>query len=118
MRDPLTRGFYLATLGHCMECHTGQTADGQPDYAHRLGAGGQKIAGPWGIVVAPNITSDAKAGLGGWSDAEIRRALTQSVGRDGHRFKAPMARGAYLSRLTDQDLAALILYLRSLPPLS
>jgi hypothetical protein len=48
---------------------------------------------------------------------EIKRALTQGVGRDGHAFKPPMARQIYFSRLTNADLDALVAWIRSLPPL-
>lgn len=112
--DPVRRGFYLATIGHCMECHT-PVVDGQPDFAHRMGAGGQQFPGPWGVSTSRNLTSDAVAGLGRWSDAEIKRAITQGVARDGSRLKPPMG-FAYYARMTDRDLDALVAWLRTLPP--
>ena len=36
LRDPITRGFYLATIAHCMECH-GRRPDGVQDYKNALG---------------------------------------------------------------------------------
>ena len=39
LRDPITRGFYLATIAHCMECH-GRRPDGVQDYRNALGKGG------------------------------------------------------------------------------
>ena len=71
----------------------------------------------WGTVVTPNITSHPKAGLGSWTDAEIKRALTQGMGRDGHAFKPPMARQIYFSRMTDADLDAIVAWIRTIPPL-
>src|SRR5437773_4227200 len=47
MADPIKRGFYLVTIGHCMECHTPLVNDVH-DYA-QLGKGGQPFPGPWGV---------------------------------------------------------------------
>jgi hypothetical protein len=49
------RGFYLATIGHCMACHT-PVERGRHDFTGRLGVGGVEFSGPWGKSVAPNIT--------------------------------------------------------------
>lgn len=114
--DPLVRGFYIASAAHCMECHA-RGADGRHDLTSNLGGGGHLMKGPWGEVVVPNITSHPEAGIGAWTDEEIGRALTEAVGRDGHAFAMPMARARYFSRMTDQDLDALVAYIRSLPPL-
>jgi mono/diheme cytochrome c family protein len=116
LRDPVKRGFYLGTIAHCMECH-GRLKDRTPDYRHSWGKGGYVFTEPWGSVTTPNITSHPKAGLGSWTDAEIKRALTQGVGRDGHAFKPPMARQMYFSKMTESDLDALVAWIRTLPPL-
>ncbi len=116
MRDPVKRGFYLATIGHCMECH-GRRADRTPDYQNSWGKGGYVFTEPWGSAVTSNITSHPKSGLGAWTDAEIRRALTQGVSRDGRPFKPPMARQIYFSRMTDADLDAIVAWIRTIPPL-
>lgn len=75
------------------------------------------MKGAWGTVTVPNITSHPTAGVGAWTDAQLKRALTESVGRDGHEFKTPMQRSRFLSRLAPEDLDALMAYVRSLPPL-
>ena len=82
LRDPVKRGFYLATIAHCMECH-GRKPDGTQDYKNSWGKGGYVFTGPWGSAAASNITSHPKSGLGAWTDAEIKRALTHGVSRDG-----------------------------------
>jgi mono/diheme cytochrome c family protein len=114
--DPVKRGFYLATIAHCMECHS-RRPDGRPDYKHGNGKGGYEFSGPWGKAVARNISAHPVAGIGSWSDDEIRRALTHGVGRDGRAFKLPMARQVYFSRLTAQDLNALVAWIRTIPPI-
>jgi mono/diheme cytochrome c family protein len=116
MRDPVKRGFYLATIGHCMECH-GRKADRTPDYKNSWGKGGYVFTESWGSVVTANITSHPKSGLGAWTDAEIKRALTQGVSRDGRAFKPPMARQIYFSRMTEADLNALVAWIRTIPPI-
>jgi mono/diheme cytochrome c family protein len=114
LATPEGRGKYLVGIGHCMECHTTRGPHGEPDFAGRLGAGGMEIPGPWGVSVAANITSSKAKGLGDWTDAEIARAITEGVSRDGRQLKPPMAYG-YYARLKPGDLDAIIAYLRTVP---
>jgi hypothetical protein len=72
-----------------MECHTPMVR-GQRVFSD-LGKGGFEFKGPWGVSVSRNITSHKEKGIGDWSDAEIKRAITQGVSRDGSRLKPPMA---------------------------
>jgi mono/diheme cytochrome c family protein len=113
LRDPVKRGFYLVTVGHCMECHTPMVR-GQRDLVNDLGKGGFEFKGPWGVSVARNITSHKEKGIGDWSDAEIKRAITQGVRKDGTRLKPPMGYEWY-ARMTDEDLSAMVAYLRTVP---
>jgi mono/diheme cytochrome c family protein len=112
LADPVRRGFYLVTIGHCMECHT-PLRDGRHDFS-RLGNGGQTFPGPWGKSESRNITSHKDKGLGAWSDDDIKRAITQGLSRDGSRLKPPMAFNLY-ARLTPSDLSAIVAYLRTVP---
>jgi hypothetical protein len=87
----------------------------------RLGKGGRAFPLREGVPdsptsIAANITSHPTSGLGGWSDAEIGRAIAQGIGRDGHALKPPMAYGFYAA-LKEKDLKDLIAYLRAVPPL-
>jgi mono/diheme cytochrome c family protein len=113
--DPVKRGFYLATIGHCMECHTPFGKAGV-DFSGSFGKGGRKFPGPWGESTSRNITSHKTAGIGGWSDADIKRAITQGVRKDGTKLKPPMGYG-YYAKMTDADLDAVVAYLRTVPPL-
>ena len=110
--DGIERGAYLVTIGHCMECHSERTK-GISDYKTGLGRGGRVF--PEGVTAA-NITSDRTAGIGSWSDAEIARAITQGKARDGHMLKPPMG-FSYYAGLKEGDLADIIAYLRTVPPL-
>lgn len=112
--DSLAYGEYLAQIGHCMECHTPRDERGHLQL-DRLGAGGQEFPGPWGTSVSANITPHPKAGIGAWSDGQIRRAITQGIDRDGVQLMPPMAFG-YYAGISDEDLDSLIVWLRSIPP--
>lgn len=105
-------GAYLAgPLGHCMDCHTPWTETGVD--RTRLGSGGNPFKGPWGVSVSRNLTP---TGLKDWSDSEIARAIREGKSRDGSALKPPMAFNWYRN-ISDEDMKALIAYLRSLKPL-
>jgi mono/diheme cytochrome c family protein len=113
--DKVAYGAYMAgPLGHCIECHTPMGETGF-DFKNRLGAGGITFRGPWGVSASRNITSDRESGLGAWSDSEIKRAITQGISRDGGKLHPPMAYGFY-ANIGDDDMSALIAYLRTIPP--
>jgi mono/diheme cytochrome c family protein len=118
LRDPVKRGLYLANLGHCMQCHAERSDQDVPNYRTGAGKGGRVFKTPAGFSTAANITSHPTKGLGTWRDAEIKRALTEGVSRDGRPLAITMATYAqYLKRLTDEDLNALVAWLCTLPPL-
>ncbi len=112
--DKVAYGEYLAKTGHCIECHTPMVR-GRRDYS-RTGLGGQVFHGPWGESIAANITPDKETGIGGWSDAQIKRAISDGVRADGTKLRPPMA-FAYYKNINDDDLDALVAYLRSLKPI-
>jgi mono/diheme cytochrome c family protein len=113
LNDKVKKGFYLATIAHCMECHTPFGERGR-DFTNRLGAGGAEFPGPWGVSVSRNVTSSKTKGLGSWTDAEIKRAITQGISRDGSKLKGPMGY-EYYARMTAADLDAVVAWLRTLP---
>ncbi|HZP78336.1 MAG TPA: c-type cytochrome [Pseudolabrys sp.] len=113
LNTPVKKGFYLATIGHCMECHTPFGKQGV-DFAGSLGKGGRDFPGPWGTSTSRNITPSKTAGIGAWSDDEIKRAITTGVRKDGSRLKPPMG-FAYYAKMTDADVAAVIAYLHTVP---
>ena len=114
--DPVERGFYLATLANCMGCHS-RRPDGVLDFRNWWGKGGFDMKGEYGSVIVSNISSHKERGVGAWTDDELKRALTEGIGHDGRPLKLPMARQAYLSKMTDQDLNALVAWVRSIPPM-
>ncbi|MCA8884847.1 MAG: c-type cytochrome [Rhodobacteraceae bacterium] len=108
-------GEYMAkAVSHCMECHTPFGPQG-PMIGTDLGRGGFRFEGPWGVSVAPNLTTH-EDGLASYSDAELEQMIVEGVRPDGSPMLPPMPYG-YFAKMTEDDLAALILYLRTLPPL-
>lgn len=106
------------TLGHCMECHTPMTETGQL-MMERMGEGGRVFSGIFGVdltTVSSNVTSHELAGIGAWSDAEIGRAIRTGIGRDGRELAHAMAFD-YYENISDEDLSAIVTFLRSLKPL-
>lgn len=102
------RGRYLATAGDCIACH------GDPGGSGAL-SGGRAIATPFGSVVAPNITPDRATGIGGWSFAQFDGAVR--VGRmPGGKWLYPAMPFPYYSRMSAEDVAALLAYLKTLKP--
>lgn len=116
--DAVAYGAYLAgPLGHCMECHTPMTM-GRFEFETKLGAGGLSLAvGPDAEIVSSNITPDVETGIGGWDDLEIALAITAGIRPDGNQIHPIMPYGFYVN-MTLADIAAIIAYLRSLPPVS
>lgn len=113
LTDKVKNGFYLATIGHCMECHTPFGPKGK-DFIGDLGKGGMEFPGPWGKSVSANITSSKTKGLGDWTDAQIKAAITTGTSKDGHKLKPPMGY-PYYARMKSEDLDAVIAYLRTVP---
>jgi mono/diheme cytochrome c family protein len=73
------------------------------------------IKGFPGKVYAPNITPDPETGAGSWSDDQLARAIREGVGHDG-RALFPFMPYPDFRAMSDEDLASIIVYLRSLPP--
>lgn len=108
-------GEYLAgPVAHCMECHTPMGPQG-PLLATALGQGGFEFHGPWGISVGANITPHAD-GIADYSDDDLKTMITRGVRPGGTPMLPPMPYG-FLARMSAEDLDAVVLYLRSLPPL-
>ena len=108
------RGAYLVNaVAHCPACHLPQPAASQFDPQRRPNlVGGHRWELAFGTVYSPNITSSVTAGIGAWSDGEIARVLRTGVRRDGS-LSAFMVAG--VGHLADNDIAAIIAYLRSQP---
>lgn len=118
--DPVHRGEYLSNLMHCMACHTPMTADGKGFDMTKLFAGGTSMEIPSffdGTLYVPNITADAKTGVGGWSDAELATLFTTGKKKDGTPMIGPMALFVPgWATLPEGDIKDLTAWVRSIPP--
>ncbi|WDS37026.1 cytochrome c [Pseudoxanthomonas sp.] len=109
------RGAYLVEgLEHCSSCHSPRGLMMQEVGSKAL-AGGS--LGDW---YAPNITSDKISGIGGWSDTELAQYLKTGrvVGKAQAGGGMAEAVTNSLSKLHDDDIAAIVAYLRTVPAVS
>jgi mono/diheme cytochrome c family protein len=113
--DEWNRGRYLAeAVGHCAECHTPRNSLGAMDRAQAY-AGNPH--GPDGNE-APDITSDAKDGLGDWKVDDIAEVLATGLTPDGDSVGEGMTEVVEgTAKLTDDDRHAIAVYIKSLPAL-
>ncbi len=117
--ERLARGKYLAeSVIPCMDCHSPHdwTQHDAPILPGMKGAGNDMsvLKGLPGRVVAPNLTPDPETGAGNWSDDALARAIREGIGHDG-RTLFPMMPYEGFRHLPDEDLASIVVYLRSLP---
>jgi mono/diheme cytochrome c family protein len=68
-----------------------------------------------GRIVTSNLTPDPSTGAGGWTDDQFARAIREGIGHDGRTLFPMMPYAAY-RYMSDEDLAALVVYLRSAKP--
>jgi mono/diheme cytochrome c family protein len=113
------RGKYLVeSVNSCMDCHAPHdwTQHDAPITPGMEGAGQDMslLKGLPGRVVAPNLTPDRDTGTGNWSDDTLARAIREGIGHDG-RALFPMMPYEHYRHLPDEDLASIVVYLRSLP---
>lgn len=116
--ERVERGRYLATAAiGCVLCHSerDRNRSGEPPVAGREFAGAIFEQSSGYLLVAPNLTPDAETGAGAWTDDMFARAIREGVGHDGRGIGGPMWWWAFRS-LSDEDVASIVVFLRSLPP--
>jgi mono/diheme cytochrome c family protein len=140
--DTVARGKYLVEIAGCHDCHTpfklGPNGP-EPDMARALSGHPQALrmpaapklpkgpwimsssatntahAGPWGVSFTANLTPDPETGLGDWTERDFKATIRtgRHLGR-GREILPPMPIPAY-QHMTDEDLAAVFAYLRTVP---
>lgn len=116
--DRKAHGEYLSRLAFCADCHSltkmGPSSDKDDHYA------GSRIPlsePEYGKVWARNLTSDSETGLGKYSAQQLKDALKTGRRLDGKRMAPPMSLLIpHLSTWTEDDLDALVVFLKALPP--
>ena len=106
------RGRAMIKIMMCGECHTPRDNRGNPIAGKEL-AGGDAFKGPWGVVYAANITSHPSAGIGAYSNDDLKRVLREGRNRAGRLLW--VMPWSVTKNLTDADLDALIAALREVP---
>lgn len=141
----VARGRYIVSTAGCHDCHTPfkeVPGGAEPDMTRALSGHPQDLvmppapslppgpwriavagtntawAGPWGTSFTANLTPDVETGLGGWTEAMFVAAIRtgRHMGR-GRPILPPMPWPVYRN-LSDEDLAAVFAYLRTIPAIS
>ena len=113
----LERGKYLLeNLTGCFGCHSETNPETDVPLPGKLGAGKVRTIPevPFPII-SPNITPDPETGAGSWTDDMLARAIREGIGHDG-RPLIPAMRYENYKDMSDEDLASVVVYLRSIPP--
>lgn len=116
--DPevIKRGEYVVhALSHCSVCHVTRetTMARQPGEHPQMTGGFEWDMGPLGTLYSRNITPDKATGIGEWTDPELARAIRWGVDRNGKPLTFMMMG---VPGMADEDLTAVISYLRSTAP--
>ncbi len=107
----VARGEQVFWASGCASCHAAEGAKGA---ATLVLAGGRKFASPFGTFVAPNISTDPVAGIGGWSLTDFVHAVQDGVTPSGQHYFPAMPYVAY-ARMNKQDVVDLKAYMDTLP---
>jgi cytochrome c553 len=111
-------GRYLMRIAACGDCHS-LTEKGPRPESDPLAFAGSDV--PFedpglGKVYASNISGDPETGLGRYSADAIKQALRNGTRLDGKKLAPPMSiLIPHLSGMTDEDIDALVTYLKFLP---
>ena len=109
------RGAYLVeALAHCGECHTPRNLFQALDNRRKFAGA---VTGGWR---AYNITSDPTSGVGDWTEAALAHYLATGHAEGRGTAAGPMGEAVDLSlvHLTGEDIAAMVAYLRTVPPIA
>ena len=104
--DLVTRGQYIFALAGGCGCHTAE--DGP------VNAGGRPLKTPYGTFYGTNITPDPIYGIGKWTDRQISDSIRLGVRPDGSVLSPVMPYPAF-NGMADEDVTALVVYLRNVP---
>jgi mono/diheme cytochrome c family protein len=105
----LENGKTMFYAGGCASCHA---TPNQEDKT-QLG-GGMTLKSPFGTFYAPNISTDARDGIGGWSEANFVSAMLKGTSPDGRHYYPAFPYASY-QRMKLEDLRDLWAYLKTLP---
>lgn len=103
----VAKGQYIFAVAGGCACHT------VPEETPHTGA--RPFSIPFGTVYSTNLTHDKETGLGAWTDQQILDAMIKGIRPNGSRILPVMPYERY-SGMAQEDLKALIAFLRTLEP--
>jgi mono/diheme cytochrome c family protein len=106
----LVNGKEMFYAGGCSACH----AVPKQDDTTKLG-GGLALNTSFGTFYVPNISSDPKDGIGGWTEAQFVTAMTKGTSPAGEHLYPAFPYTSYQHMRLD-DVRDLFAYLKTLPP--
>ena len=107
----LKKGEYVFNASGCASCHSSVDAT----QAEKLVlTGGRSFPSPFGTFYAPNISMHKINGIGAWSEEDFANAVRHGVSPKGTHYYPSFPYTAY-AEMTDQDIADLWVYFRSIP---
>ncbi|MGO9481492.1 MAG: c-type cytochrome [Candidatus Kryptoniota bacterium] len=110
------RGQYIMSYSDCSDCHTPQGDQG-PDWDKFLAGGAKFELKQYGTSFSRNLTPDKETGLARRTDEEVKRVLRSGVFHDGRVFQLTTMPWPAFSNMTEEDRAALVVYLRHIKPI-
>ncbi|TPN83116.1 c-type cytochrome [Mesorhizobium sp. CU2] len=105
------RGKRIFYAGGCTSCHSKPGAQGD---ARLELVGGLELKTPFGTFVPPNISQDAKDGIGAWSEEDFATAMLKGVSPSGENFYPAFPYTSY-ARMKLEDIADLYAFMKTLP---
>ena len=120
LSDSIKYGGYLVNAAGCVGCHS-KTEKGQIKSGTEFG-GGMEFNLPKGTLRSANITADNKNGIGLWSKENFIRRFKLYTGKSyqtpqvGLTVDNTVMPWVLFSGMTEQDLGAIYVYLRSVKP--
>ncbi|TKB12887.1 MAG: c-type cytochrome [Mesorhizobium sp.] len=105
------RGQRIFNAGGCTSCHAKPGSKGD---ARLELAGGLELKMPFGTFVPPNISQDAKDGIGAWSEQDFANAMLRGVSPSGENFYPAFPYASY-ARMKPADIADLYAFMKTLP---
>lgn len=105
----IARGKYVFGAAGGCGCHT--------EPKKQVNAGGRRYDGPFGTVYASNITPHPQTGIGNWTDEQVITAIRAGRRPNGERI-LPVHPYTVFNGMAEEDLKALVAYLRTIPPVN
>ncbi|WP_204112739.1 cytochrome c [Shimia biformata] len=107
----LKLGEQVFYAGGCASCHAAPGAEGDDKL---ILAGGHSFPSQFGTFIAPNISSDKNAGIGGWSDEDLANAMLHGTSPEGQHYYPAFPYTSY-AQMNVEDIVSLNAFLKTLP---